>query len=109
MSTIDDKIQITVGDSDDKNISAGAPLDPPKWLDRTFLERCLQSYFNSNHLCIVNFIVKPATAKGVNFASYIYRVNVEYSDRKDNLVPVSNHVSLPKTFTKKIIVIIVFF
>lgn len=58
-------------------------LEPPKWLDRILLEQSLQKCFDNNQLNIINFKVKPATAKGENYASVIYRVNVVYSDSEE--------------------------
>lgn len=51
-----------------------------KWLDRDFLEKHLQNFFGDTQITIVNFEVKPATAKGENYASYLYRVKVTYTD-----------------------------
>lgn len=61
-----------------------APLEPPKWLDQPFVQNCLQNYFNNKQLNIINLKIKPATAKGENYASYIYRINVVYSDGERN-------------------------
>lgn len=52
----------------------------PKWLDGDFLEKHLQNFFGDKQIRIVNFEVKPATAKGENYASYLYRVKITYSD-----------------------------
>lgn len=52
----------------------------PKWLDREFLEKHLQNFFSDKQITIVNFEVKPATAKGENYASTLHRVKVTYSD-----------------------------
>lgn len=52
----------------------------PKWLNGDFLQRHLQSFFADKQITVVNFEAKPATAKGENYASYLYRVKVTYSD-----------------------------
>ncbi|XP_031633749.1 uncharacterized protein LOC116347328 [Contarinia nasturtii] len=52
----------------------------PNWINIDFLEKHLQNFFGDKPIAIVNFDVKPATAKGENYASYLYRVTVNYSD-----------------------------
>lgn len=60
--------------------SANADDSVPKWLDKEFLEKHLRNYFGNKQITIVNFEVKPATAKGENYASYLYRVKLTYSN-----------------------------
>lgn len=93
--------ETTIGDSDNEIAMAGAPIDPPKWLNQQFVAQYLQNHFNKNRLNIVQFKVKPATAKGTNYASYIYRVNVEYSDVEKHLVPVTRKVSTRRKMHKE--------
>lgn len=52
----------------------------PKWLNKCFVESHLQNYFSSKNLKIVRFNVEPATAKGENYASDLYRVKVTFSE-----------------------------
>lgn len=54
--------------------------DAPKWLNKEFLEKHLRNYFNYQKLAIDNFEVKPATAKGDNYASDLYRVKVTFAE-----------------------------
>lgn len=58
-------------------------LDVPNWLDREFLEKPLRTYFKNEQLKIVNFEVQPATAKGENYASCIYRVKVNFTNHQN--------------------------
>lgn len=83
MLAVEDQIVV----SDNKtNEMLPITLDPPKWLDRILVQRSLQNYFSNNQLRIIQFKVKPATAKGENYASCIYRVNVVYCDMEKNAV-----------------------
>lgn len=68
-------------------------LESPKWLDRSFVERCLQNYYSNKQLRIINLEIKPGTAKGENYASYIYRVNVVYLDGGNEAISKSIQVS----------------
>lgn len=65
----------------------------PKWLDDAFIEKHLRTYFNNEQLKIVEIEVKPATAKGENYASYIYRVNVTFAKDPTKLSTASKSVS----------------
>lgn len=56
----------------------------PHWLNSDFLEKHLQSFYNDKQINVVNYEVKPATAKGENYASYLYRVKVKYTDDLQN-------------------------
>lgn len=64
----------------------------PKWLNKCFVESHLQNYFNSENLKIVRFNVQPATAKGENYASDLYRVKITFSDNSSGL-KASNEVT----------------
>lgn len=55
-------------------------LDVPNWLNGGFLEKHLRTYFDNEKLEIVNLEVQPATAKGENYASCIYRVKVNFKN-----------------------------
>lgn len=55
--------------------------DAPKWLNKEFLEKHLRKYFGLQQLTIDNFEVKPATAKGDNYASDLYRVKVTFTEQ----------------------------
>lgn len=56
----------------------------PNWINKDFLEKHLQSSFSEKQINIINFEVKPATAKGENYASYLYRVRINYTDELQN-------------------------
>lgn len=51
----------------------------PKWLGNDFLEDHLRIYYNHTEIKVISFDVKPATGKGENFASLIYRVNAKFN------------------------------
>lgn len=68
-------------------------ISVPNWLDGDFLEKHLRNYFNSDQLKIVDFEVKPATAKGENYASYIYRVNVTFTKNPNKSQSANDSVS----------------
>ncbi|ALC47761.1 CG10513, partial [Drosophila busckii] len=51
----------------------------PVWLTESYLEPILQRSRKDNSLHIVNLDIKPATAKGDNYASIMTRVKVDYT------------------------------
>lgn len=51
----------------------------PKWLNTEFIEKHLRKFYGNNELKVHGLLVKPATAAGENFASFIYRVKVDFS------------------------------
>nr|NP_651370.2 uncharacterized protein Dmel_CG10513 [Drosophila melanogaster]AAF56440.2 uncharacterized protein Dmel_CG10513 [Drosophila melanogaster]AAK92891.1 GH13495p [Drosophila melanogaster]AOQ12660.1 CG10513-PB [synthetic construct] len=48
----------------------------PEWLDETYLERLLRDLKNDPGLRITDLVIKPATAKGDNYASVMTRVRI---------------------------------
>lgn len=60
-------------------------LPIPEWLNRNFLEKSIRKHSNKDLVHIKNFNIIPATAKGENFASIMFRVNVEYSFGDDEV------------------------
>lgn len=51
------------------------------WLDCMFLQKCLQRISNDRAtINVIDFNIAPATKKGENFASDIFRVNVHFTD-----------------------------
>lgn len=65
----------------------------PKWLNKYFVESHLQNYFNSENLKIVRFNVEPATSKGENYASDLYRVKVTFSDDSTGVTTTEDEVN----------------
>lgn len=51
----------------------------PKWLDNKFFEEHLQNYYKNDEIEVISYDRKPATGKGENYSSVIYRVNVLFS------------------------------
>lgn len=57
-------------------------LEPPLWMDSTFLERALRSYVNDSDLTVKSFESKPATKVGDHFSSIMFRINITYDSSK---------------------------
>lgn len=56
-----------------------------KWLDCLFLQKCLQHISDDKAtINVVDFSVAPATQKGENYASDIFRVVVRFTQDKSN-------------------------
>lgn len=55
-----------------------------KWLDCLFLQKCLQRISEDKLINVISFNVTPATKMGENFASDIFRVNVQFTESKSN-------------------------
>lgn len=54
-------------------------LPIPGWLNQNFLEKSIRKHSKRELVHIQNFNIVPATAKGENFASVMFRVNVDYN------------------------------
>ena len=65
----------------------------PEWLNSDFLEEHLKNFFDNTQLKIVSFELKPATAKGENYASTLYRVKVVFSNEVNTCSGRRNSVS----------------
>ncbi|KAG4075458.1 hypothetical protein HA402_015111 [Bradysia odoriphaga] len=50
----------------------------PEWLNLNFLEKSIRKHSKNDFVVIQNFTIVPATAKGENFASVMFRINVKY-------------------------------
>lgn len=53
-------------------------LPIPQWLNQNFLEKSIRKHSKKDSVFIQNFTIEPATAKGENFASIMFRVKVNY-------------------------------
>lgn len=60
--------------------AAGIELPVPVWLDKSFLELAFGEHLRQT-VHIRTFTVEPATAKGENFASAMYRVHATYTTK----------------------------
>ncbi|KAI4475098.1 hypothetical protein M0804_014515 [Polistes exclamans] len=58
--------------------------ETPLWLSREFLENMLQKAKNDNSIRVIDIFSKPATAKGDNYSSDMYRVSVEFASKQDD-------------------------
>lgn len=68
----------------------------PNWLNSEFLAKHLQSYYNDKTITLTNFEVKPATVKGDNYCSSMFRVTIYFTSTQstaDN-VKIVTEVSL---------------
>ncbi|XP_014614631.1 PREDICTED: uncharacterized protein LOC106792646 isoform X2 [Polistes canadensis] len=54
------------------------------WLSREFLENMLRKAKNDNSIRVIDIFSKPATAKGDNYSSDMYRVSVEFASKQDD-------------------------
>lgn len=59
-------------------ITIESDIDVPKWLTIGFIEKHLQIYNKNGQIKVSRCIVRSATAKGENFASQIFRLNVDF-------------------------------
>lgn len=58
--------------------AAEAECDLPAWLDKSFLKGAIEEHLRQT-VHIRTFRIEPATAKGENYASAMYRVNATYT------------------------------
>lgn len=78
----DNSVHITCDGGAENNNGA------PEWMDKLFVHKCLQNYFVDKKITIHSFDVKPGTSKGDNYASYIYRVTVLFTDGRNDEINV---------------------
>lgn len=55
-------------------------VSAPKWLDKKFLEKCVQTSSNNCHIEVNEFTVEPATKAGDNYGSEMYRVEIVFTE-----------------------------
>lgn len=55
-------------------------FNAPKWLDEMFLQKCLQYAINDRQIDVIDFSVVPATKKGDNYASNLYRISIIFTE-----------------------------
>lgn len=66
----------------------------PDWLNKCFLEKALRRYWKTTDINVTSFHIGPATAKGENFASCMFRVRAVYDTENEvNLRSVSVYFS----------------
>lgn len=56
----------------------------PNWLNKSFIESALKQYRNDDTLQVDSIEIKPATAKGENYASLMFRCKANYTTTKRN-------------------------
>ncbi|XP_031371060.1 uncharacterized protein LOC116186810 isoform X2 [Apis dorsata] len=57
-------------------------VDKLEWLNNEFVQRVLQYNEYDTSINVTNISVKPATSKGDNYASDMYRVTVKYTQKE---------------------------
>ncbi|XP_046750302.1 uncharacterized protein LOC124413625 [Diprion similis] len=60
-------------------IKANMELESPAWLDAPYVQMVLRKAENDESIEVSNISVRPATAKGDNYLSDMYRIAVEFS------------------------------
>lgn len=73
------EIESKSGVEQNNTLSTDRGIVVPKWLDVKFLEKHLQSYYNDQHITIVDFEIKSGAGKRENFASSLYRLHVTFA------------------------------
>ncbi|KAL2717335.1 uncharacterized protein V1478_013035 [Vespula squamosa] len=58
--------------------------ETPSWLNLEFVEKIMRKSKNDDSICVLNIFIKPATAKGDNYTSDMYRVLIEISCKRGN-------------------------
>ncbi|XP_043494102.1 uncharacterized protein LOC122519003 [Polistes fuscatus] len=58
--------------------------ETPLWLSIEFLQNILRKAKNDNSIRVIDVFSKPATAKGDNYSSDMYRVSVEFSSKQED-------------------------
>jgi len=53
--------------------------ETPSWLTVEYIEEVLQNYKQDKFIKVKKINVRPASAKGENYASIMYRVSVAYA------------------------------
>lgn len=61
-------------------------LPIPEWLNQNFVEKSIRKHSKKDPVHIEHFTILPATAKGENFASFMFRVNVNYHYGDDEVI-----------------------
>ncbi|SPP84320.1 uncharacterized protein LOC117585912 isoform X1 [Drosophila guanche] len=57
-------------------------LEPPQWLNATYLETILITYESAPELKVTDLKISPASAQGDHYASVMFRTTVEYTTGK---------------------------
>lgn len=64
------------------NFSGKKMVDKLEWLNNEFVQRVLQYNEYDTSINVTNISAKPATSKGDNYASDMYRVTVKYTQKE---------------------------
>lgn len=56
----------------------------PVWLNKQIIENALKQHQNDNSLQVDSVEIKPATAKGENYASLMFRCTAVYGSKNEN-------------------------
>ncbi|KAF7414808.1 hypothetical protein HZH68_003297 [Vespula germanica] len=58
--------------------------ETPSWMNLEFVEKIMRKSKNDDSIHVLNIFIKPATAKGDNYTSDMYRVSLEISSKRGN-------------------------
>lgn len=61
----------------------------PNWLNKCMIEKALKRYRNDDFLEVDSIEIKPAIAKGENFASLMFRCRATYTTKIQNGVEIN--------------------
>ncbi|XP_073819366.1 uncharacterized protein [Musca autumnalis] len=64
-------------------MSEAITWEAPQWLTKKYLEEVLKKYFRDETVHVQEMEIKPATAKGENYASVMTRLKVSYKTTKE--------------------------
>ncbi|XP_062124123.1 uncharacterized protein LOC133837394 [Drosophila sulfurigaster albostrigata] len=70
--------------ADQNNEFTTDELEAPSWLNTQFLEQVLSKHEGDEQLAVKTIKVSPATLKGDHYASIMFRVVVEYTNKQGN-------------------------
>ncbi|XP_041564911.1 uncharacterized protein LOC108143947 [Drosophila elegans] len=71
----------------------------PSWLTKDYVQEKLRAYFKSDTLKLEKLHIKPAIAKGKNYATVMTRINVEFTT-KESVEKKATNFLIKTTFTK---------
>lgn len=62
------------------DLSIGNDISVPDWLTPGFIEKHLKNHYKNDAIRVTSCHIQSATAKGENFASQIYRVEIRFDE-----------------------------
>lgn len=71
-------------------------MEIPSWLDKKFVERALRYFENDDTIDVNDILTKPATNKGDNYTSEMFRVSVNFHRNINNKIIKENRSIIVK-------------